>query len=218
MPADLKPIRKSQQQRRAEAHGAMMNAAVKIMLDHGVEALTLAAVGETAGYSRGQPRHYYGNKESLMSEMVKYLRDQFGERLSLVQPEVEGLEALLGRVAYYYDLTAELDQDPEANGVGSIALQMALADALSAPASMSEMADLTKESIARFAASIRVGIERGEIHQDIDPQAEASVILATLRNTVSSWSMSPESLDLALVRDAHISNIVASLSAGSLET
>ena len=45
--------RRTQQQRRDQAETALLNAAAELAVEHGVRSLTLARVGERAGYSRG---------------------------------------------------------------------------------------------------------------------------------------------------------------------
>ena len=58
--------RRTQQQRRDQAETALLNAAAELAVEHGVRSLTLARVGERAGYSRGIVTHHFGSKQGLI--------------------------------------------------------------------------------------------------------------------------------------------------------
>ena len=51
----VKAERRSQAQRRDEAERRLLSAAVRLVGERGLERITLAEVGEAAGYSRGLP-------------------------------------------------------------------------------------------------------------------------------------------------------------------
>lgn len=48
----------------------MLNAAAELVIDEGVRSLTLARVGERAGYSRGLATHYFGSKQALLQRLA----------------------------------------------------------------------------------------------------------------------------------------------------
>src|SRR5947209_1778026 len=63
-------IRRTQQQRRDQAEAALLNAAAELIVEDGVHSLTLARVGERAGYSRGLVTHYFGSKQALLQRLA----------------------------------------------------------------------------------------------------------------------------------------------------
>ena len=69
--------RRSHSQRREEAERSMLDAAVKIVAERGLEDLTLAGCGEAAGYSRGLAAHYFGTKEELISAIAQHIVDGY---------------------------------------------------------------------------------------------------------------------------------------------
>ena len=49
----------------------MLAAATALIAQHGSRALTLAAVGEAAGYSRGIVSHHFGSRENLLRAVMR---------------------------------------------------------------------------------------------------------------------------------------------------
>src|ERR1043165_6903985 len=69
---DQPPARRTQQERREEAERKVLAAATALITQHGSRALTLAAVGEAAGYSRGIVSHHFGSRENLLRAVMPY--------------------------------------------------------------------------------------------------------------------------------------------------
>src|ERR1700760_1579870 len=70
MPAQP-PARRTQRERREEAERKVLPAATALIAEHGSRALTLAAVGEAAGYSRGIVSHHFGGRENLLRAVMR---------------------------------------------------------------------------------------------------------------------------------------------------
>src|SRR5215213_5887599 len=88
------PSPRTQSDRREIAEARILDAALHIVAERGTDGMTLAEVGEAAGYSRGLPAHYFGSKDGLVDALAEYLvmgyRRRFGEAHELRQ----GLEAI----------------------------------------------------------------------------------------------------------------------------
>src|SRR5881398_3453227 len=69
--------RRTQQQRRDQAETALLNAAAELAVEHGVRSLTLARVGERAGYSRGIVTHHFGGKQALVERLARATQTGF---------------------------------------------------------------------------------------------------------------------------------------------
>ena len=69
--------RRTQQQRRDQAETALLNAAAELAVEHGVRSLTLARVGERAGYSRGIVTHHFGSKRALLERLARATQTGF---------------------------------------------------------------------------------------------------------------------------------------------
>jgi hypothetical protein len=85
-------------------------------------------------------------------------------------------------------------------------------ESLRDPALLATTAALTDRGISRIAANIRRGVKLGNIRADIDVQAEARIILATLRMATMQWMIDPEHIDLAAIRDTFVANLRRALS------
>ncbi len=206
-PADAAATGRTHAARRDEAERRLLAAAVRIVADRGIEGMTLTEVGEAAGYSRGLPAHYFGRKHDLVAAVASYIADGFATRLARTSNRPPGMASLLHSVASYLDRSAPDDAAP------TRALMIALAEALTEPVLAEPMSGVTQRSVGRLRAMIRQGIERGEIRRDVDPHAQAVIILGTLRTTIAHWVIDPEHVDLVTLRDCYVSSLQRSLAA-----
>ncbi len=198
--------RRTHAERRDEAERRLLAAAVGIVSDRGVEGMTLAEVGEAAGYSRGLPAHYFGRKNDLVAAVASHIADGFANRLAQTSTRQPGMESLLHSVRAYFNGGLQTPASTRA-------LLIALAEALTEPALSDAMASVTQRSVRRLAAMLRHGVERGEIRRNIDPHAQAVMILGTLRTMIAQWTIDPERIDLKAMRDRYVTSLQQSLAA-----
>jgi len=64
--APARSPRRTQAARREEAERRLLEAALGVVARRGSVRMTLAEVGEAAGYSRGLPAHRFGSKAGLL--------------------------------------------------------------------------------------------------------------------------------------------------------
>lgn len=193
-------------ERRAEAERRLLAAAVALVTDRGTEGTTLADVGEAAGYSRGLPGHYFGTKSDLIAAVARHIADGFSHRLAQTSTAEPGLDSLLDSVRAYLDGALKTP-------AATRALLIALAEALTEPLLAEPMTQVTARSVGRLREKIEQGIERGEIRRDVDPHAQAVLILGTLRSTVAQWWTDQERVSLPTLRDAYVASLHRSLAA-----
>ncbi len=70
-----RPVRRTQEQRRAETERRVLDAAMTLIAAHGSRSITLAQVGEAARYSRGIVYHHFGSREITRARRVRGDRD-----------------------------------------------------------------------------------------------------------------------------------------------
>lgn len=194
---------RTQAQRRAEAERRILQAAVEIIAERGVDQLTLAEAGEAAGYSRALPAHYFGSREDLIRAVADHLVQGYRRRMEEGPPgglTASGLEALIARIAYYID-------DNRRSVSRLRAFHEVLNAALNRPALAPAIAQLDQESAAGFVHHIRAAIRRGEISPDVDPEAQGVLILATLRGVMRQWLIAPDRIDLDRIRAEFIAGL-----------
>ena len=162
----------TQADRRKEAERRLLNAAIRLLVDKGYDRFTLAEVGQVAGYSRGLPAHYYGKKEDLLSELARFIVDNYrksGDDVDHVEP---GLPRLVARIRKYTE------------GVGSRpnrALNVLISEASFRPQLKRVILDLNERGTREWETEIQAGITLGNIRADANVNAVAAAIYAFLR-------------------------------------
>jgi AcrR family transcriptional regulator len=181
--------RRTQAERREQTGTALLRAAAEVVIEQGVRSLTLARVGERAGYSRGIVTHHFGSKQALLEALARSAQAGFAAGIEDVPA---GLEHLLRLVAgYVRALTGA--------GVASRAFLLLWATAPTSP----ELAPIFTERDERFRADLRTDVERGvaagTVRSDVDPQAVSVAVLGQLRGISMQHQLAPETVDTEIV-------------------
>lgn len=196
--------RRSHVERREEAEQRMIDAAVQIVSERGLEELTLAECGEAAGYSRGLAAHYFGSRDGLISAIANHIVSDYSRRLRAGSRASVGLEGLLSSVEFYID-----------SGRSNIqvlrAFHAVLGSALKQAPLTQAIAELNRQSIRAFSLPIRQGIERGEIRADVNASAHAAIVLASVRGVMTQWLLDPDGVDINAVKRELIDHLRRSL-------
>jgi AcrR family transcriptional regulator len=200
----VKAERRSQAQRRDEAERRLLSAAVWLVGERGLERITLAEVGEAAGYSRGLPAHYFGGKDGLVVALASHIIEGFGRGVERNERHRPGLERLLGLVAFYLDSAGKEPAMVRA-------LFVLLGEGLSNGLVTERLAQLNARSAKSFEVNLRAGVAAGEVRADVDATSQAILILAGLRGAVGLWLLAPDAVDLRAVRDAFVVSLRRSL-------
>jgi AcrR family transcriptional regulator len=200
-PADaMRRKGRTQVERRAEAERRILEAAACIVVEKGLDGVTLAEAGEVAGYSKGLPVHYFRTKEDLLAALAGHVIRSFVTKLKVRQESQAGLPNLIKAVHFYLSAAQKTPTTARA-------LQIVTAGALHRPRLAAAIAELNRSSAEDIEQNIRIGISRGEIRPDVDARAQGTLILAGLRGVVTQWFVDPERVDLDAVRDEFISSL-----------
>jgi AcrR family transcriptional regulator len=200
----LKAERRSQAQRRDEAEQRLVATAIRLLGERGLERITLAEVGEAAGYSRGLPAHYFGGKAGLIVALASHLIEGFGRALERTERHRPGLERLLGSAAFYLDSAGK---DP----ARTRALFVLLGEGLTNSLVTERLAQLNARSANAIEMNLRAAIAAGDVRSDIDAKSQALLIFAALRGTVGFWLLASDGLDLRAVRNEFVASLRRSL-------
>ncbi len=167
---EQRSARRTQAQRRSEAERRVLDATMALIARKGSHAITLAQVGEAAGYSRGIVTHHFGSREKLLAAVM---RD--AQRFPVPTYVGNALEWLAALVRAY--LTNIAGRTPAARAF----LQM-WGEAIAAdPVLMPMFAEQDKAFRSLLADRIRVGIADESIRPDADPASGAVLMVALLR-------------------------------------
>ena len=168
----------------------VLNAAMRLVASGGVRAVTLAAVGKEAGYSRGIVSHHFGSRRALMDALAREVQGRFAPRTSTG----DGLHHVLDLVDAYLAALVERHRDAH----------VFLVLWTEAIASDEELRPVFAERDEAFrtgmADAVRAGVADGSIRPDADPAAAAVALLALLRGVGLQLLLTPEATDLAAVR------------------
>ncbi|MCU4185978.1 TetR/AcrR family transcriptional regulator [Acidiferrimicrobium sp. IK] len=177
---DPPPVRRTQQERREETERKVLAAATALIAQHGSRALTLAAVGEGAGYSRGIVSHHFGSRENLLRAVMREAR-------TFALPEVGDSAAdwLAATVrAYLKNVTSR-------RPAASAFLQM-WGEAIAAdPVLMPLYAEHDASFRRLLADKVRDGIRDGSVRADVDPDAMAVSLVGLLRGVALQLISTP---------------------------
>lgn len=179
--------RRTQEERRREAERKLIDAAAELVVEPGPARVTLANVGERAGYSRGLVTHHFGAKGALMQRLVATVTHQFRERMF----ENRTAAGVLGELQTLMDIYFGVAADPQPVNRARLVLW---AEALANPSSESRPLMVAADREFREAIEERLltGITAGEIPASVDAYGLATVIVAMLRGVVLQSVLDPQ--------------------------
>ncbi|MGM0359790.1 TetR/AcrR family transcriptional regulator [Streptomyces griseoaurantiacus] len=182
---------RTQKQRREEAEAALLDAAAELVAEQGLRALTLARVGERAGYSRGLVTHYFGSKQALVERLARAAQSGFVPGLADLPP---GPDRLLRLVDGY------LAQQTKHERPLNRAFLLLWMEAATSPDLARLFADRTEAFRTDLREDLTAGIAEGTIRPDLPVEETTAAIVAQLRGIAIQLLVTPESLDLPALR------------------
>ena len=203
--ADHAPkTRRTHAERREEAEKRMLDAAVRIVAERGLDYLTLAECGEAAGYSRGLASHYFGSKDALIAAIANHIVDDYVQRSRGGSRGRKGLEGFLNAIDFYIESgrnrRLELRAFNAVLGTGPTHPELAKA-----------IARLNRESFDGLARGLETCLKQGAVRADINPQAQATMILAAIRGVMTLWLLDQDGIDLDAVKAELLGTLKRSL-------
>jgi AcrR family transcriptional regulator len=187
-------VRRTQEERRAEAERRLVAAAAELVGELGPSRVTLANVGERAGYSRGLATHHFGSKGALMQRLVDAVTHQFREALIEQTTSDSPIDELRALIDIYFSVMAELKPVNRARLV-------LWAEAVTTPSDdiRPAMVSADREFREEIEKRIRLAVAAGQFPDSVEPQGLATVIIAMLRG-VAMQALIDEQVDLGAAR------------------
>lgn len=185
---------RTQEQRRNEAEQQLLKAAAALIAEKGPANVTLASIGERAGYSRGLATHHFGSKPALMRRLVDTVTRQFIDEITAAAKSGSPGDQLRALVRTYLRAVDNLTP------MGRARLVL-WADAIAADASGARATMLAADRFFRnqVARTIEAGVTSGEIARGVHAAGLAAVIVAMLRG-VAFQRLLDEDVDLDACR------------------
>jgi AcrR family transcriptional regulator len=195
---------RTQVERRTEAEARLLTAAREVVSRKGWVGMTLAEVGQAAGYSRGLAAHHFGSKPKLLRALATHINDNFMHELAAAHQWQDGLDALLGFVQTYLGR-----KDPR--WTNTRALLLLMAEALTDDSETSAVLALYNQNVLSFLTRhFESGIAAGEIRADVDPSAAGSLIVGALRGLMLQKLLKNAAVDLTAARTQLLAMMVRS--------
>lgn len=203
-PARPRP-RKTQAERRAESERRIIEAAVDLIAEKGLGRLTLAEIGDKAGYSRGLPAHIFGTKSNLLIQITRKITETRVERMGGVDP-TGGLDSLFAAIETWLRL---VDENQHATRVYYILVgETYYSDSDESYPEIKRLVQANDEQVRdQFALYFRNAIAKGEIARDVDPLTQARFVFAMLRGLVCQWFTENSSVDLRSVCRSYLDEL-----------
>ena len=167
---------RTQEQRRVEAERRLVRAAAELVGEVGPARVTLANVGERAGYSRGLATHHFGSKGALMQRLVETVTSQFRDAMNEESQSDSPIVQLRQLIDFYFRVVSDLQPLNRARLV-------LWADAVAGPSEdvRPRMISADREFREEIEKRIRFAVSTGEVTGSIDPAGLATVIVAMMR-------------------------------------
>jgi len=203
----------TQAERRARSERLIVEATAVLLGQRGVLATTLADIGEAAGYSRGLPAHLFGSKENLLARAAREMRN---DGLLNLAPD-GGINALLEAFLSWLVLVSR-------DSKRARALRVLLSDGIlgdardNRPALFAVVRELDQETRRHVRHFLEVAIQRAEIRPDVNVDAQAAIILATIRGLIDQWFVSPDRIDLVSAGKCFVRDLRRNLSPEKVRT
>ena len=188
------PERKTQEERRGEAEQRLIEAAAAMVSEAGPAKVTVANVGERAGYSRGLVSHHFGSKRVLMQRLVESVTYQFREALFDQQQSSDALGELRTLIDIYFDVVSDLQPINRARLV-------LWADAVANPSDdiRPAMVIADQEFREEIEKRLHQAIATNQVPPNVNAHGLATVMIAMLRG-VALQSLIDDDIDLAAAR------------------
>jgi AcrR family transcriptional regulator len=192
--SDVAGVRRTQEERRGEAERKLITAAAELVGEIGPSRVTLANVGERAGYSRGLATHHFGSKGALMQRLVETVTHQFREAMIDQRRSPDALDELRTLIGIYFDVVSDLQPVNRARLV-------LWAEAVTTPSEdiRPAMVSADREFREEIEKRLRLAVSGGQIAASVNPHGLATVIIAMLRG-VALQSLIDDHVDLPAAR------------------
>ena len=196
----MPPVRRTQAERRDESERGLLQAAIAVVAEEGVGAVTFDAVGRKGGFSRGLATQRFGSKQGLIEAVIGHLheRQEVLHRQTGID-DLPGLEAVLAFVDLYLrDLSAK----GEARAYFML-LSSAVADA---SALRTVFAASHARVERRLEAWVLKGQAEGAIRREIDADA-AALMIGSLLFGLSMQLLIDPTMNLDPIRETSLTTL-----------
>ncbi|MEM8924110.1 MAG: TetR/AcrR family transcriptional regulator [Actinomycetota bacterium] len=181
--AVVEPTR--QRERREASTAALLDAAGQLVLEGGFTAMTFAAIGERAGYSRAMVTARFGSRRGLIEALLDRLITRWYEETYPTGHSNTGLQSILALI----DLARRRSEDaPDELRVFYALLFEAIGGEPLLRNRMLAFHDDFRDRLVEVAAR---GQRDGSIVATLDPADEVNAVIGGMRGVAYQWLLEP---------------------------
>jgi AcrR family transcriptional regulator len=199
---DDEPLLNGHKVRSQKSTRLLLRAAGDLVAEGGYQSMTLATVGERAGYSRSLATARFGSKGKLLEALVEEIVVRWD--VQTVEPQTQGLTGLEALRVLLNGIKDAYARDPR-----SLSILYALIFEAVGP--VPELHDrfvaFHMNQRKRIATYLRNGVEDGSIRAGVDPELQAALIVAQLRGVGYLWKLDPDTIDAGAVLASFIDQV-----------
>ncbi len=179
---------RTQTERRAETERRLLDAAMDLVAEGGVGAVTVAATGARAGYSRGIVNHHFGSRRALLDALAREVQGRFAP------PTAEAARASRACSPSRTPISSTLGERARDSQV----FLVLWTEAIATDADLRPIFAERDEAFRRgMAAAVAAGVADGSIRADADPPAAAVTLVGLLRGVGLQRLLAAGRVDLA---------------------
>lgn len=186
---------RTQAERTALSDKAMVEAAIELILEHGTDKTTLAAIGEKAGYSRGLATYRFGSKAGLYDEVCKSISRHWLDYLKADVGDKVGIDAMCAALDSFFQFVSDFPREARV-------LQILYCAAASPKSEYRQTSvNIHQRQQDDVADWVRAGQSEGSIRAGADPTSIAAQYIAYISGMTYLWLINPESVDFRKAND-----------------
>lgn len=199
----------TQAERTALSDRAMLDAALDLIIEHGIEKTTLAAIGEKAGYSRGLATYRFGSKAGLFDAVCKSISREWLQYLDAWVGKKIGIEAMCTALDAFFKFISDYPREAQV-------LQILYCGAAS-PGSEFRQTSVAIHQRQRDDVEdwIRAAQAANTVRPDVDPESIAAQYIAYISGMTYLWVISPETVDFQKANNEMKRHLQLSLALGA---
>lgn len=178
--------RMTQAERTDLSDRCMLEAAVALIVERGVEKTTLREVGENAGYSRGLAGYRFGNKSGLLEFIVRTIGEDWLEDLKAATSGKAGFEAMAAAIDEHLKFCLDAPDRVRAFYIlwfEAVSPQSAVKKAITG------IHDRRRRDVAKWVIE---GVNRGDPEPALSPHAIAGQFNTAIVGIVYHWLQHPD--------------------------
>ena len=185
-------LRKARSERSSKR---LLDAATELIAEQGYSATTIAQIAQKAGYSHGLVSQRFGSKSDLIQMLAREFQSYFAiDKLEPALKKRHGLDALIVMVETYLDAVAGSGM------LGRAYYELFGESIVLVPEIHQTFVKADRNFRELLIKTIRSAIKVGEMPEEVEVNALASVVLSIIRGISMQWVLDGGSIDLATIK------------------